>query len=104
MPRRLIYAPRARDDLDAVRRWLTQSGSGPIARRKLAAIRTEIRRLLQTPCLWPVGQHPGVRELPSAGGYRTLYEVVPDTGDNDSAGEVRVLRVYGPGQNRSTFK
>ncbi len=101
MPRRLIYAPRARDDLEAVRRWLTQSGSGPAAWRRLAAIRTEIRRLQQSPCLWPVVQHPGVRELPCAGGYRALYDVIPDTGRDDTAGDVRVLRVYGPGQDRS---
>ncbi len=103
MPRRLIYAPRARDDLKAVRRWLTQSGSGPAAWRKLATIRTEIRRLQQTPCLWPFGQHAGVRELPCTGGYRALYEVIPDTGSNATAGNVRVLRVYGPGQDRRGF-
>lgn len=100
MPRRLIYAPRARDDLDAIRHWLTQPGSGGAARRRLAAIRTEINRLREHPCLYAVGDHPGVRELPCAGGYRALYEVRPDTGRNDTAGDVRVLRVFGPGQSR----
>jgi hypothetical protein len=32
-----------------------------------------------------------------------LYEVDPDTDRADTAGDVRVLRVYGPGQNRSGF-
>jgi hypothetical protein len=40
-----------------------------------------------------------VRELPT-GGYRALYEVIPDTGRDETAGDVRVLRVYGPGQSR----
>ena len=46
MPRGLIYAPRAREDLDAIRGWLTQPGSGPAARRRLAVIRAAINRLL----------------------------------------------------------
>jgi plasmid stabilization system protein ParE len=100
VPRRLIYAPRAREDLDAVRRWLTQPGSGRRARRRLAAIGADIRRLQHFPCRWPAGQHPGVRELPCAGGYRELYEVIPDTGRDETAGDIRVLRVYGPGQSR----
>jgi plasmid stabilization system protein ParE len=78
--RRLIYAQEARDDLEAARAWLTQPGSGPTARRKLTAIRADIRRLQQQPCLWPVGDHSGVRELPAAGGYRVFYKVEPDTG------------------------
>ena len=35
-----------------------------------------------------------------AGGYRAMYEVVPDTGRSATAGDVMVLRVYGPGQSR----
>jgi hypothetical protein len=38
--------------------------------------------------------------MPCAGGYRVLYEVDPDTGSSATAGDVRVLRVYGPGQDR----
>lgn len=102
MTRRLIYAPRARDDLDAARRWLTQPGSGSAAWRRLVAIRADLRRLRQYPCLYPVGQHPGVRELPCAGGYRALYEVIPDTSRDETAGDVRVLRVFGPGQDRTS--
>jgi toxin ParE1/3/4 len=103
VPRRLIYAPRAREDLDAIRHWLTQPGAGSAARRWLTAIRAAINRLRQHPCLHPVGQHPGVRELPCAGGYRALYRVAPDTGRDQTAGDVRVLRVFGPGQSRDRF-
>jgi hypothetical protein len=38
--------------------------------------------------------------MPCTGGYRVLYEVDPDTSSSATAGDVRVLRVYGPGQNR----
>jgi hypothetical protein len=41
-----------------------------------------------------------VRELPCEGGYRALYDVFPDTGRDETAGDVIVLRVYGPGQSR----
>lgn len=102
MARRLIYAQKAGDDLEATRGWLTQPGSGLVARRKLAAIRSDIRLLQQQPCLWPVGNHPGVRELPVAGGYQ-FYKVEPDTGRDDTAGDVRVLRIYGPGQARRSL-
>jgi hypothetical protein len=63
------------------------------------AIRVAINRLRQRPCLYPGGPHPGVRELPCDGGYRVLYRVDPDTGHNETAGDVRVLRIFGPGQS-----
>jgi plasmid stabilization system protein ParE len=100
VPRELIYAPRARDDLMDARRSLTQPGSGPTARRKLMAILAAIESLRERPWRFPLGQHPGVRELPCAGGYRVLYRVRPDTGHNETAGNIRVLRVFGPGQSR----
>jgi plasmid stabilization system protein ParE len=103
VPRALIYAPEVLADLDAAGRWLTQPGSRPRAWRRLAARRAEIRRLLQQPCLWPVGEFPGVRELPCSGGYRALYRAISDTGSSATADDVRVLRVFGPGQDRSTI-
>ena len=35
---------------------------------------------------------------PCDGGYRAMYEVRPDTGRDETAGDVRVLPVFGPGQ------
>jgi hypothetical protein len=63
-------------------------------------IRDAINQLRQHPCLYPVIEHPGTRELPCEGGYRALYEVRPDTGRSETAGDVVVLRVFGPGQSR----
>jgi plasmid stabilization system protein ParE len=104
VPRELIYAPEALADLEEATIWLTQPGSGPRAWRRLAAIRENVERLSEHPCLWPVGQHDGVRELPCEGGYRALYEVIPDTGRDETAGDVIVLRVYGPGQDRRPLR
>ena len=103
MPRELRYTNKALADLDAVTRWLTQPGAGPAARRRLTAIWTAIEQLRQHPCLYPAIQHTDVRELPCDGGYRALYRVHPDTGRDNTAGDVRVLRVFGPGQDRGTL-
>jgi hypothetical protein len=34
-------------------------------------------------------------------GHRVIYRVQPDTGLNATAGDVLVLRVFGPGQSRA---
>lgn len=104
MSRELIYAPEALADLDAATAWLIQPGSGLAAWRRLAAIWATIERLREHPCLHPVMDYPGVRELPCTGGWRAFYEVEPDTGSDATAGDVVVLRVYGPGQDRESFR
>lgn len=100
MPRKLDYTDDAIEDLKTIPRWLTQPGSGPRARRRLTAIRAATNWLKQQPCLYRVGQHPGVRELLCDDGYRALYEGLPDTGRDETAGDVLVLLVVGPGQSR----
>jgi hypothetical protein len=65
------------------------------------AIRAAINRLHEHPCLYPVGQHSGIREMPCDGDYRALYRLSPDTGRSETAGDVLVLRVFGPGQSRA---
>lgn len=102
MTRAIILSRDAALDIEDARRWLRQPGSGRRAAERLHHIRTTIHELRQSPVLWPVGDHPGVREA-SAGGYRILYEVEPDTGDNLTAGDVMVLRVFGPGQDRTNL-
>jgi plasmid stabilization system protein ParE len=98
--RRLAFSRRALLDLDDIRAWLTQQGSGVAARRRLQAVYSVIRRLRQSPCLYPVGAQPGVREAPCEGGYRVSCELHPDTGFSATAGDVVILRVFGPGQDR----
>lgn len=104
MSRQLRYTDDALDDLARIADWLTQPGSGDTARRRLTAIWAAVEKLRDHPCLWPIGRHPGVRELPCANGTRALYEVSPDTGRNETAGDVVVLRVFGPGQDRQLVR
>ncbi len=100
MPRSIRLSPAAENDLEAIRTWLNQPGSGPRARARRRAIAQAIRDLARHPIRFPVGDHEGVRERPVEG-YRVLYRVEPDTGRNDTAGNVLVLRVFGPGQDRA---
>ena len=97
--RRLTIARGAARDLAEARRWLAQSGAGRHAARRLAALGAAVRDLREHPCRWPRGGHHGVRER-HVEGYRVAYEVAPDTGDDTTAGDVTVLRVFGPGQDR----
>ncbi len=99
MPRALRYADAAIRDLAAIRRWQTQPGAGRAAGRRLQLILGAIRGLLADPCLFPVGTHPGIRELPCEG-HRVMYVIDPDTGRSSTAGDILVLRVFGPGQSR----
>ena len=101
MRRDIGYTDGALADLGAITLWLTQPGAGRAARRRLTAIWAAVERLQQHPSRLPVGNRPGVRELPCPGGYRVLYRVSPDTGRDETAGDIRVLRVFGPGQSRN---
>jgi hypothetical protein len=78
--------------------------AGPAAWTKLDAILSAIEGLRDHPCRWPPGRHSGVRERLCPGGWRAYYIVDPDTGRDETAGDVRVLRVYGPGQDRPGFR
>jgi len=100
--RSVTISPEAAADLIAARRWLLQPGAGQVARRRLRNIRGSIRALRQAPCLWAIGDHPDIREIPVEG-YRVLYMVEPDTGSNETAGDVIVLRLFGPWQERSGY-
>jgi len=93
MPRTVRLSDKA---TAAIRRWQTQPGSGAAAKQRVKTIVAAIRRLRRTPCLYGGGELPGTREL-AAAGHRIVYQVDPDTGDNRTAGNVLLLRVYGPG-------
>ena len=77
--------------------WSRASRSARVQRLYAA-----LKRLKQTPCLYPVGDRPGMREMPAEAGHRVFYTVIPDTGRNATAGNVFVLCVFGPGQSRAT--
>jgi hypothetical protein len=41
----------------------------------------------------------GKRRVAVVARHRIVYRVNPDSGDNATAGDVEVLRLYGPGQS-----
>lgn len=100
MPRQVIVSAAALTDIVAARRWLTQPGAGSRAAERLQRIGAAIRGLKHHPLRWPIGDHSGVRERPIEG-YRIMYEVLPDTGDEATAGDVFIVRVFGPFQDRT---
>ena len=99
--RQVRLSDQAALDLEAIYRWQTQPGAGTAALRRLKSIAAALRRLRRTPCLYAKGEKPGTREA-SVEGHRVVYRVDPDTGHNATAGDVLVLRVFGPGQDRPT--
>jgi plasmid stabilization system protein ParE len=100
LTRRLTISYAALGDLEAARAWLMQLGAGNKARARLIAIRDAITALRDTPCLWPVKDHPGIRQRPVEG-YSIAYRVSPDTGHDATAGDVEIVRVFGPYQDQS---
>ena len=100
MPRLVRLSPKARDDLRAIRTWYSQPGSSFVAKRRVQAILSAITRLKDNPCLHPHGDDPSIRRL-TVERHVVIYEVHPDTGRTATAGDVLVLRVFGPGQDRS---
>lgn len=103
MARSVRLAAAAARDLASIRAWLTQPGHGASARRRLTAIYAAMENLRTYPYLHPASAHPGVREA-FASGHCVMYELHPDTGDSLTAGDVVVLRIFGPGQSRTGFK
>jgi plasmid stabilization system protein ParE len=99
VPRVLNLSNEALRDLDAIRRWHTQPGAGRAAAARMKRIRTAIRGLKAHPCRYPEGEHPDTREMPCEE-HRVVYAVDPDTDDNETAGDVQVMRVFGPGLAR----
>jgi plasmid stabilization system protein ParE len=98
--RSLRYAPRAVRDLEDERAYLESKFAGSAAWQRLTHVRSAINALKIAPCRWPIWpKRAGTRKL-SVEGYVIIYRVMPDTGDNHTAGYVTILRVYGPHQNR----
>jgi hypothetical protein len=95
--RSLKLADAAVADLARAQKWLRQPGVGPVAERRLQHIRKAIRELRAAPCRWPYSEHEGSRER-IVEGYKIVYRVVPDTGDNKTAGDVEIRRIFGPWQ------
>lgn len=97
-PRTLTLVPEALRDLaDAKRRLIGPHGAGPKTHKRYDDLRRGIRELPQHPCRHrPNPEQVGTRIL-SVSDFRVIYELHPDTGRNEDAGDVLVLRVLPPG-------
>ena len=96
--RELRYSKGAADDLVAIRLWFRQPGSGATARRRLQAIVVAVDDLRRTPCQFRRGLIVGTRRM-TVERHVVIYEVIPDTGDDRTAGSVLVIGIYGPGRD-----
>ena len=98
MARRVTTTDTAARGLRAARRWLTQPGSGLVGARRYAALRLARRSLRSYPYLGVSSpETPGHRQL-AISDYRLIHTVEPDTGDADTAGDIVIIAVLGPGQ------
>jgi plasmid stabilization system protein ParE len=98
MRRSVTIDPEAARALEAARLWLLQPGSGAGAARRWEALRRAPRNLQRYPYLGPASQDfPGRRQI-VVSRYRIIYKVDPDTGDSQTAGDIRIIAVFGPGQ------
>ncbi|MGH7152604.1 MAG: type II toxin-antitoxin system RelE/ParE family toxin [Acetobacteraceae bacterium] len=96
--RTITYTVAALVDISAMQAWLTQPGAAARARRRMVRILAAIDGLADHPCRFAVGS-AGVCEF-TCEGYRIVYRVLPDTGRDETAGDVQLLRLFGPGQLR----
>lgn len=97
MRRRVTTAPKAVRALAQARQWLLQPGSGANGRQRWEALRDARRKLLIYPYLGAISRdHEGHYQL-TVSGYRLLYTIDPDTGYGATAGDVRIVAVFGPG-------
>jgi len=100
MRRKVTTTADATDALQAARLWLTQPGSGRSGRRRWEYLRDAGKRLRGNAYLGAVlPEVPGHRQL-VVSGYRVIYQVQPDTGENATAGDIRIVAVFGPGQDQ----
>jgi plasmid stabilization system protein ParE len=98
MARKLEYSRAARRDLEQMRAWLSQPGAGQRAKDRARDIARAVKNLRDTPVGWPRGDMPGTRQC-VVKGYTIVYSVHPDTSETRSAGDIYVVRVFGPGQD-----
>lgn len=82
----------------AEERFFAYAGPTPQALERLEDLLDAVADLEHTPATWPVSaRHPGTRER-VVSRCKIYYDIIPDTGDNATAGDVTILHVRLPGQ------
>jgi len=97
--RRVILSPTATRDLGQIRACYSQPGSGPRAKRKASAIVQALRDLERYPFIGAPSEEPSVRER-VVEEHTVIYRVQNDFGAAEQAGDIEVIRIWQPGQNR----
>lgn len=93
-----MVAPAAAEGLRRARQRLTQPGPGTEGRARWAALRETPGRLRIHPYLGSAStDHSGYRQC-IVSEHRRIYRVMPDTGSGETAGDVVIVAVFGPGQ------
>ncbi len=98
MARNIGLTPAAQRDLREVRLWFRQPGAGRTAETGFKRIVSAINGLARYPYAHAIKEPPRVRMLVCEG-HRILYTLAPDTGITSTAGEVVLIRIFGPGQS-----
>ncbi len=99
---RVKLTDRAARDLDKIGDWYTQPGSGPAARQKLRRLTQALRNVKTYPYLGAQSRHDGLREL-GVEGHRVIYQLIWSTGPGSGDDTILVIRIFGPGQDRSSL-
>ena len=99
MTRKVSTSPAAAEAFRQARAWLLQTGSGQNGRARWDALRSARRRLRDYPYIGTASSELVGRRQFVVSGYRVIYRVDPDTGDSATAGDIRIVAVFGPGQS-----
>jgi plasmid stabilization system protein ParE len=97
MLRRVRVSAEAASDLRHIKAWFKQAGAGPAASSRLDRLIGQMTLLAQHPCSPKRVDASGVRQLVSER-HRLMFRVSPDTGDNTTAVDVFIIRIFGRGQ------
>lgn len=100
MARELVVSPRAEADLIAAAdRFFAYAGPTAQALKRLEDLIEAVRDLVHAPVTFRTSlRFEGVRER-IVSGCTIYFRIIPDTGENATAGHVRVLHVKLPGQD-----
>jgi hypothetical protein len=75
-----------------------QPGSGAAGAKRWDALKQARNSLRNYPYLGGISEHhPGHRRH-VVSGYRIGYQIRPDTGDTATAGDIRIVALFGPGE------
>lgn len=94
----MTIAPSAARAFKEARHWLLQAGAGPDGTSRWQAIRDVRRNLKVHPYLGTASTEAAGHRRVTISGYRLIYQIDPDTGYERTAGNIRNVALFDPGQ------